>query len=412
MTPFVGATRDSGTTSFGDVPAHWRIERNKVIFREVNERSKGDEELLTVSHLTGVTTRAEKQDVNMFLAESTENCKRCLPQDLAINTMWAWMGALGIVPMTGIVSPSYNVYRLRHPQEHEPRFFDHFYRAAPYVAEINRYSKGVWTSRLRLYPESFLQMPVLLPPKEEQRRIADFLDRKTAAIDALIAKKDRLLELLAEKRQALVTHAVTKGLAADVPMTDSGVEWLGSVPAHWTLRMLKFVATFQRGHDLPAEQRRDGPFPVVSSGGTIGTHDIAACRGPGIVTGRYGSIGQFHLVETDFWALNTALYTKTLWGNSPRFVFYALSVLRDLFEMESKKSAVPGVDRNDLHVYSVAVPPVEEQEAIAKHLDAVVGRIDEIVRQTATSVEKLREYRQALITAAVTGKLDLSKEAA
>lgn len=393
------------------VPPHWKVERGRFVFRQLALRPEPDDGVVTVFRDGQVTLRENRRADGFMVALQELGYQRVRKGDLVIHGMDAFAGAIGVSDSTGKCTPEYAVLE-PYRRDFSNEFFARCLRVMAWQNFIYVICPSVRERAPRFRYETFKDVLLPVPPADEQHRIAGFLDRKTAAIDALIAKKERLIELLQEKRQALITHAVTKGHDPNVPMKDSGVEWLGSVPAHWTVRMLKFVATFQRGHDLPAEQRRDGPFPVVSSGGTIGTHDIAACRGPGIVTGRYGSIGQFHLVETDFWALNTALYTKTLWGNSPRFVFYALSVLRDLFEMESKKSAVPGVDRNDLHVYSVAVPPVEEQEAIAKHLDAIVGRIDGIVRRTATSVEKLREYRQALITAAVTGKLDVSKEAA
>lgn len=260
--------------------------------------------------------------------------------------------------------------------------------------------------------EDLKRIPVLLPSLGEQRAIADFLDRKTAAIDALIAKKERLIELLEEKRQALITQAVTKGLDPNVPMKDSGIDWLGPIPAHWKQCALRYAAMFQRGHDLPAEARSEGSVPIVSSAGVIGTHSVAAARGPGIVTGRYGSIGKFHLIEGDYWPLNTALYTRSLCGNDPRFLWYALTFLEPFFVLESKKSAVPGVDRNDLHQYPVALPPLSEQRAIARMLDEERERVEAIVARTKSSVEKMREYRQALITAAVTGKIDVTQEQA
>jgi type I restriction enzyme, S subunit len=181
----------------GKPPSHWNCVRNKTLFRGIDDRSDdGSEELLTVSHITGVTRRSEK-DVYMFMADSLEGYKRCQPGDLVINTMWAWMGALGISPHHGVVSPSYHVYRPAR-RGMEPRYFDYLFRTKAYVAEITRNSRGVWTSRLRLYPDVFLDMESLLPPPTEQVAIADFLDRKTAAIDALIEKKERLVALLAE----------------------------------------------------------------------------------------------------------------------------------------------------------------------------------------------------------------------
>ena len=202
--------KDSGVPWLGKIPRHWEVRKNKAIFFEVVEHSEsGSEELLTVSHITGVTPRSQKQDVTMFMAESLVGYKVCQPGDLVINTMWAWMGALGITPILGIVSPSYNVYRGRKSVEVELHYLDYLYRTPPYVAEMNRFSKGVWRSRLRLYPDEFFQMSTPLPPLPEQRAIADYLDRKTGRIDALIQKIEASIETWKEYRTALITAAVT-----------------------------------------------------------------------------------------------------------------------------------------------------------------------------------------------------------
>lgn len=259
-----------------------------------------------------------------------------------------------------------------------------------------------------IYMPDIRKLAIPVPSRSEQDRIVGFLRARLPSIDELIAKKERLVELLAEKRQALITQAVTKGLDPNVPMKESGVKWIGRVPAHWSIAALRYLATFQRGHDLPADERRDGTVPVISSAGPIGSHHVAAARGPGIVTGRYGSIGIFYFVAMDYWPLNTALYTNTLHGNSAQFVFNVLSCLRPYFLMESGKSAVPGVDRNDLHVYQVPIPPLREQHAIANKLDDVVSRIVKVEERTRSSIDRLREYRQSVITAAVTGKLDIA----
>jgi type I restriction enzyme, S subunit len=262
-------------------------------------------------------------------------------------------------------------------------------------------------------PEWFFRdLEVPVPPLAEQRAIADFLDRKTAAIDALIEKKEQHLLLMEETARSDVWRAVTKGLDRTVPLRQSGMPWLGPVPAHWTVKQLKYAATFQRGHDLPADERLAGNVPVVSSGGVIATHSVAVARGPGVVTGRYGSIGNFTYVPTDYWPLNTALYTINLRGNSARWLFFAVSILAPLFVMESKKAAVPGVDRNDLHPYALAVPPRHEQEEIAAHLDRVTDLVKARKREVRRSIDQLQEYRLALITAAVTGELVMTKEAA
>ena len=166
--------KDSGVEWLGMVPAHWGVERNKVVFSEVDQRTATDDgELLTVSHLTGVTPRAEK-NVNMFLAETLEGYKKCAAGDLVINTMWAWMGALGISPCDGLVSPSYNVYRIRDQTRISPRYYDYLCRVPNHVVTIKAHSSGVWESRLRLYPGVFLAMRVCVPTLGSKPRSSPF----------------------------------------------------------------------------------------------------------------------------------------------------------------------------------------------------------------------------------------------
>ena len=249
---------------------------------------------------------------------------------------------------------------------------------------------------------------VALPDLPTQKAIADFLDRETARIDQLIEKKQRMVEVLGEKRQAVISRAVTKGLDADVPMKDSGVVWLGDIPVHWDVKQLRRAIMFQRGHDLPTDEREEGEVVIVSSSGVSSTHSRAIAKAPGIVTGRYGTIGQFHLINQDYWPLNTTLYSINLYGNEPRFILYMLAHMSPQFLAHAVKSAVPGVDRKDVHADHVAVPPISEQRAIAAFLDRETVRIDTLVTKIRETIDRLREFRSALITAAVTGQIDVS----
>jgi type I restriction enzyme S subunit len=199
--------RDSGVPWLGEIPAHWEIERARWLFRERDVRSEtGDEELLTVSHITGVTPRSDK-DVNMFEAETKEGYKLCEPGDLVINTLWAWMGAMGVAPMKGIVSPAYNVY------EPGPRllpgYIDALVRLPVFAQEVTRYSKGVWSSRLRLYPEAFFEVHLPVPPLEEQRVISEHIAREASKLDNVRVATERTIALLRERRAALIAATVT-----------------------------------------------------------------------------------------------------------------------------------------------------------------------------------------------------------
>lgn len=206
--------RDSRVPWLGQIPAHWHVERAKWLFRERDIRSEaGDEELLTVSHLTGVTPRSEK-DVNMFEAETMEGYKLCEPGDLVINTLWAWMGAMGTAQARGIVSPAYNVYQ---PGDRlNSDYVDSLVRIPIFAEEAIRYSKGVWSSRLRLYPEGFFEIMLPVPPPAEQRAIVAHIAKEAAKIDALRAATQRTIMLLKERRCALISTAVTGRIDAGV----------------------------------------------------------------------------------------------------------------------------------------------------------------------------------------------------
>ena len=199
--------RDSGIPWLGEIPAHWETERARWLFRERDQRSdSGEEELLTVSHLSGVTRRTEK-DVNMFEAETTEGYKICFSGDLVINTLWAWMGAMGVSPVDGIVSPAYNVYEPG--GRFHPSYVDALVRLPVFSQEVTRYSKGVWSSRLRLYPEGFFAVSLPVPPLDEQSEIVAHIANEISKLDELCVATGRTTALLKERRAALIAAAVT-----------------------------------------------------------------------------------------------------------------------------------------------------------------------------------------------------------
>ncbi|WP_414545297.1 hypothetical protein [Nostoc sp. CCY0012] len=201
--------RDSGVEWIGEIPEHWEVRRAKYIFKEVDERSKtGTEELLSVSHITGVTPRSEK-NVNMFMAEDYSGSKLCQKDDIVINIMWAWMGALGVSTITGIVSPSYGVFRQLKAGILNSWYLEHLLRSTEYVAEYNRRSTGLHSSRLRLYAHMFLSMEITLPPKEEQDKIEIVTNDRVADIDKAINAIEREIISLEELRSIIISQAVT-----------------------------------------------------------------------------------------------------------------------------------------------------------------------------------------------------------
>jgi len=263
-----------------------------------------------------------------------------------------------------------------------------------------------------------------IPDISEQCIIAAFLDRETERIDALIAKKERQIELLQEKRTALISHAVTKGLNPDVKMKDSGIEWLGEIPEHWEVNWLRHLFRFEKGQKAQLYTKEyvgiyPGDFPVYSGQtegngvlGYIDTFDYetdesifvttvgAKAMSTKIVKGKY-SLSQ-----------NCAL----LISKNPKLSsIYYEGFLADIFRYEKGSISLimqPSLRFEDLHKYKVLVPPIKEQHAIASFLDQETKRINTLTSKIRESIVKLSEYRTALISATVTGKIDVRKEVA
>lgn len=201
--------KDSGVDWIGKIPEHWEVRRAKYIFDEIDERSKtGDEELLSVSHMTGVTPRSEK-NVSMFMAEDYTGSKLCSDGDLVINIMWAWMGALGVSDRVGIVSPSYGVFRQKVENVFNPVYLEYLLKSINYVEYYNKVSTGLHSSRLRFYGHMLFAMKMGYPCYEEQNEIIAFLGKQTKKIDVAVETQLAQIEKLKEYKITLINSAVT-----------------------------------------------------------------------------------------------------------------------------------------------------------------------------------------------------------
>jgi len=288
-----------------------------------------------------------------------------------------------------------------------------------------------------LFQWDIRKFDVPLAPISTQRRVGAFLDRKTATLDAIIAKRERLIGLLQEKRQALTTQAVTKGLDPNVPMKESGTPSIGEVPAHWQLKRLMHVTPSRRqimyGIVLPGPNVEQG-IPIVKSGDCTAeklrlerlhrtTPDIEApfARArlePGdIVYAIRGSIGMSAIVPDELRGANLtqdAARIAPRAGISSKWLLYVVQSSGVWSQLQAGVvgATVKGINIRDLKRPMIPIPAQREQDRISRFLEGAVGGMDQTRVATERSVDLLREYRQALITAAVTGKIDVSKEAA
>ena len=317
------------------------------------------------------------------------------------------------------------------------KFLAYWFLSTPGRSQIEADARGTSQSMVKVAQGHIRSWIVPCPPRATQQAIAAFLDRQTAAIDELIEKKERLIDLLQEKRQALITQAVTKGLDPRAPMKESGVDWIGEIPAHWNVFPTKLLGWYRGGAGFPDdEQGRQGlplPFYKVRDLGEVAAgeqaltdsdHSIdyqtarrlhATVFPPGtIVFAKVGAallLGRFRTLSHPSCIDNNMMG----WVLAPRrmtipYAVHATVLFR--FDLIVNPGAVPSLNGSMFGRQPLPVPPIDEQLQIVAHMHDELHRLDGIARCVDAQVAKLREYRQALISAAVTGQLDVSKEAA
>ncbi|HCM5348440.1 TPA: restriction endonuclease subunit S [Klebsiella pneumoniae] len=417
------------------VPEHWNEQRAKTFFREVDERSKtGQEELLSVSHLTGVTPRSQKK-VTMFKAASYVGSKLCRPGDIVINTLWAWMAALGASKHEGIVSPAYGVYRPHHADSFNPAYLDYLLRTRAYVAEYIGRSTGIRSSRLRLYPNQFLDIALIQPPRPEQDQIVAYLRAQDAHMARFIKTKRDLIKLLTEQKLRIIDHAVTRGLDSSVALKPSGIEWLGEVPEHWEVTFIKHIANVRfsgvdkHSHDDETPVRLCNYTDVYKNDRI--TNDMELMRatataaeiarltlkaGDVIVTKDSETpddIGVPAWVPEDLPGVVCAYHLGLLRPVPDRvlgeFLFRAIGSARTSQQFHVLATGVTrfALGKHDVKNAVIALPPIEEQKAICRWIKDECQPLDDAITHTEEEIKLIREYRDRLIADVVTGQVDV-----
>jgi type I restriction enzyme S subunit len=297
------------------------------------------------------------------------------------------------------------------------RFLEYLVNTEPFWQRLDSWVQSVTRSHQRVSPEHIYRFWNAWPDPVEQRAIASFLDRETGKIDRLVAKKRELIEKLKEERAALVSRAVTRGLNPDAKLKPSGVEWLRGLPQGWDAIPLKWRARTRSGdgiatEDVHADASADNPISVIGGNGLMGYCAESNVRSPVIVIGRVGALcGNVHQVTPPAWITDNALI---LTADPKAFdLSYLAAVLRmrNLNEL-ADKTAQPLITGTRVRAVTVPKPPLSEQRTIADYLDRETGKIDRLAAKVGEAIGRLQEYRAALITAAVTGKIDVRDEAA
>ena len=401
---------DSSLQWLGDMPIDWRLRKSKYIFSRVQREVRPEDGVVTAFRDGQVTLRANRR-IDGF----TESIKEIGYQgvrkgDLLVHAMDGFAGAIGVSDSDGKCSPVCSVCIPTNLQEVHVGYFGYLVRQLAVTDYISSLARGIRERSTEFRYSEFSVLDLALPPKSEQKTIATFLDHETAKIDALIEKQQRLIELLKEKRQAVISHAVTKGLNPNAPMKDSGVEWLGEVPAHWFIKKLKYLCDVQTGDKNTEDAVDDGLYPFFVRSQTVERLNSYTADCEAVLTAGDGAgVGKvFHYFEGKFDFHQRVYMMKNFRAISGKFFFNYLSIMFHMVALDGgAKSTVDSLRMPLFMNFQLTVPPAEEQQVIVKFIDAKNQKFNELTKRATDGIELLQERRTALISAAVTGKIDV-----
>jgi len=418
------AYRDSGVDWLPKLPAHWDFVRNGRLFAERNETGFPDLPILEVSLRTGVRVRDMEGGRKQQMADRTKY-KRAAEGDIAYNIMRMWQGAVGIAPCDGLISPAYVVARSFGSVE--PRFYTYLFRTTGYMREVDFASRGIVPDRNRLYWQYFKPLLSPVPPPEEQRRIADFLDAYTAQVHRLIAAKRRTIAALIERKQAIIEGLLGAGVGKASASICHPV--VGQMPGHWRVARLKDWCHVN-ARTLPESTPKDFTFDyfdisVVGTGALTGEPQSMAFEAA-------PSRARRRLAPNDILISTVRTYLKAIYffqgwpreaiastgfavlspkaGVLPELIAYALMTPRfiDVVISRSVGVAYPAIAETRLSALHLALPNDEsEQELILDNIKSDTQLVDEAVAKERSQIDLILEYRDSLIAAVVTGQLDV-----
>lgn len=392
--------KDSGIQWLGKIPSHWEVKKIRHILSLANEKTKeSGGELLSLSQYVGVTPKTDS-NVGIRTAEDTTGYNIVHKGQFVMNIMLAWNGSYAVSEYDGIISPAYCVFDFT--QECDRRYYNYLLRMKMYFGAFKTESKGIIDSRLRLYPQYFKNFPLIVPPIEEQRSMATYLDKATAEIDKAIIQQQRMIDLLNERKQIIIQRAVTKGLVENVEMKDSGIEWIGKIPAHWEISKSKNYVSINHGSD----PKITGDVPVYGSGATSFRTCGEFKNGPTVLLGRKGATLHIpHFITGKYWNVDTAFDVKSDIMNL-RYFYYVATCFDYKYYMD--QTTLPSMTQWNYKNMKIPIPSIIEQGKIVEYLDNEISNYDNAIERLSTLIDALQERKQIIISEVVTGKIKVS----
>tara|TARA_R110002167_G_scaffold359538_1_gene576335 strand:+ start:1623 stop:2936 length:1314 start_codon:yes stop_codon:yes gene_type:complete len=424
--------KGSGVEWIGEIPRDWKVESIRAVTELKSEKNRPELPVLSVYREYGVIPKDSRDDNHNATSLDTSGYKVVNTGDLVVNKMKAWQGSMGVSEHAGIVSPAYITCRVDH-EIVAPKYLHYLLRSKIYIGVYNALSYGVRVGQWDMHYEDFKGIPIPLPDLDTQQRIANFLDQKTAEIDAAIAKKQRLIELLKEQKAILINQAVTQGLDPNVPMRHSGVAWIGQVPEHWSMppmysrfrielgKMLdssritgKHLVPYLRNTDVQWGSINTDSLPEMDIAPSeinrysVKNGDLLVCEG--------GEIGRCAIWSSsqanESVGFQKALHRVRSFRPSEeniRYLYYVMMAAGHVgaFHLTAKTSTISHLTGEMFRVYRFPQPPRKEQDAIVSYLDGKTNQIDLLIQKEEAVINLLYEFKSTYISEAVTGKIKL-----
>lgn len=414
------AYKDSGVKWIGEIPSHWKMVINGMLFHEEIRKPEIQDMPLSLSQKSGVVF-ADELDIKTLRTSSYENWKRVIENDLVLNRFKAHLGVLFASSLKGMVSFHYGVFAPR--IKLLPKYYEYLFHTEKYKYKYAASSKGMTVGLQNLSNQDFYAVKSIFPPYEEQQAIVDYLKDKTLKIEQYVSARERERELFDSLKQSEIANIVTKGLNPNVKMKDSGIPWIGEIPEHWEMRRIKYIFTEIKeksttGEELPLSLGKEtGLIPSSEKKNkTMESDSYVGCKivkKGDVVFNRFKArlfaISSYNgVVSPDY-----AVYKCNKSVNSK----YIVTLLgTDMYKaaFDRKASGIgDGFSRlytEDLFAFYAIFPPLSEQQAIVAYIDKKLQKIDQYMTDLQREIDYLKEFKQRLISDAVTGQLCITKQ--
>ena len=420
--------KDSGIEWIGEIPEGWEVSQLKYATRWKSEKGCPDAPVLSLYRDFGVVPKDSRDDNHNVTSLDTSNYKVVDIGDLVINKMKAWQGSMAVSDYRGIVSPAYHVCSITSSKINK-RYLHHLLRNPAYLPEYARLSTGMRIGQWDLGFDDFKNIPFLIPPFDEQAKIADYLDNGCASLNAMHSKTRSSIEEYKKLKQAVITQAVTKGVRGEREMKDSGVEWIGKIPEEWNKCKLKNIS-IDIGDGLHGTPKFDDSGEVYFINGNNFSGEYVEPKfdtkklcleeslnypkpeltEQTIMISLNGSYGKVCLYRYFPMLLGkSAGYITLLPSINRRYVRYYLSSTpaQIIMTLSLNGTTIPNLSLNTLYNFPTILPPASEQAEIADYLDAKCAEIDKLIAKKEQLVKELESYKKSLIYEVVTGKREV-----